>query len=86
MNKPLGAVALIAGSIILALAINGGQLVTCGKWTGCNSYGEPSQDFADVVPFFLAGGIGLAALGIFFLVSEKDNLKPPFDKPDRSWI
>jgi hypothetical protein len=85
-NKPLGIVALIAGSVIVALAVNGGQVVTCGKWTGCTSYGDPPEYFAGAIPFFFAGGIGLAAIGIFFLVSEQDSPKPPFDKPDRSLI
>jgi hypothetical protein len=86
LNKALGIVTLIAGGIILSLAANQGSVVTCGKWTGCTSHGDPPPDFVEVVPFFLAGGIGLVALGIFFLVSKQEGSKHPFGKTDQGMI
>ena len=79
----LGIIVLIAGSIILSLAANEGHIVTCGKWTGCTSYGDPSPDFADAALFLLAGGIGLAAFGIFLLVSGQESSKPFFGRTDQ---
>jgi hypothetical protein len=85
LNKALGAATLIAGGVILSLAINEGYIATCGKWTGCTSWGDSPQGFADVAIFFLAGGIGLVALGIFFLASRQ-NSKRPFGKADQGMI
>ena len=85
MNKALGAAALIAGGVVLSLALNEGYLATCGKWTGCTDYGDPPQGFADVVVFFLAGGIGLVAVGIFFLASKQSS-KYSLGKTDQGMI
>ena len=84
-NKALGAAALIAGGVVLSLALNGGYLATCGKWTGCTDYSDPPQGFADVALFFLAGGVGLVAVGIFLLASKQSS-KHSLGKTDQGMI
>lgn len=57
-----GMVTLIAGGIILSYGVNGGHVVTCGKWTGgCTTHGDTPEGFAYAVPFLIAAGLGLVA-------------------------
>jgi hypothetical protein len=84
LNKALGAIALIAGGVILTLALNGGQFVTCGKWTGCTSHGDPLTDSAGAVLILFAGGFGLAAVGVFLLASGQESSKPFFGRADQA--
>lgn len=80
LNKVLGVVALIAGGIVLSLTANGGQIITCGKWSGCTPHTDAPQNFADIAMFFFAGGIGLIALAIFLLVRNPETPKHSFDR------
>lgn len=78
---------MIAGGFILALATGGGQLVSCGIRSGeCTPQGDPIEDFADMALFFYAGGIGLVALGVFFLVPKQEPSKARVGKNGHDMI